>query len=421
MDPRLLGPDNLDDEDPVEAGDPVDRTRILIVDLKHARSLYDILRKQCGLTRGQIHKVGWDWRRPCGDERARKLLTSKIEQAPMGSVLIAHSTGGLLTRSVLAADPALCERLSAVISFGVPWVGTLKSMGVLLQREGLTAADKADARKVIAHSWAAIDLLPRVDAGLTFRGNGGAYDLFGSVDWLPERPLWLRRAVRSRLTHSLETLGVPDKVWRLPVDLHNVVGFGEPTTVSARIEGDAVTFNVGPHGEALGFDEVRQGDGTIPFSSAGSVAPASSSDRQVTNRPIPIGAYRGMGKKRHASLWANPGAVKTLLSVVGGREPEPLIELALDTSAYSPGTPIRIRYSLQEPGGDPMGGQIRILTPASRGGQGSRSTDPRGFGTMIFDRSDFAVSTVGTSRMRRVRAELTCSAGRTDVFALVPA
>ncbi len=412
VDPRLLGPNVLTDPDPVEAGDPVEKTRILIVDLKQARRLYEILRGECGLARRQIHKVGWDWRRPAADGRASHELTAAIQAAPVGSVLIVHSTGGLIVRSVLAANRALCNRLSAVVAFGVPWIGTLKSMAILLKRESLQAADKNDARRVIAHSWSAIDLLPRRDAGLTVKGNGQPYDLFDSVDWLPERPLWLRTAVKQRLDHSLRTLGVPSPRWQFPVDLHNVAGFGELTTVAARIALDGVRFNVTPSGADLDFEAVRQGDGTIPFRSA-----ASAQGPRVTNWRIPIGAYRKMGKKKHASLWANPGAVKMLRHVVGEQALEPLVELALDTSAYSPGTRIRLRYSLQDARGRPMGGRLRILTPSSPLDETEFPTDPEGFGTMVFPRTRFA----RTRKFRRVRAELSSAAGRTEVFALVPA
>jgi len=415
VDTRLLGPDDLLAADPVQAGDPVDKTRVFIIDQKQARSLYDLLRDECGLSGSRIHRVGWDWRRPVTDKQASDRLTAKIAGAPVGSVLILHSTGGLVARAVLKKNPALCNRLSAVVAFGVPWVGTLKSMAVLLKKENLAAADRNDARKVMAHSWASIDLLPRENAGLTLKGNGQPYDLFGSVDWLPASPQWLRSKVKRRLDHSLNTMGVPSPQWQFPVGLHNVAGFGELTNVTARISGGQVDFNVTASGAPLGFEEARQGDGTIPFNSA-----ASAHGVGVVSWRVPVGAYRKMGKDRHSSLWSNPGAIKLLRHLVGELPQEPLIELALDTSAYSPGTEIRLRYSLQDAGGQAMSGQLKILSPASPAGTHTFNTNPSGFGTAVLDRSVFQEVEIGGSTKRRIQVELTCAAGQTDIFAVVP-
>ena len=419
VDPRLLGPDNLTGADPVEAGDPVDRIRILVIDLKQARSLYDVLTDECNLSSHQIHRVGWDWRRPVSDGRVRTRLTNAITNAPEGSVLVVHSTGGLVARSVLRADPQLCRRLSAVVAFGVPWLGTLKPLAVLLKLASLTAADRADARRVMAHSWAAMDLLPRANARLTVKGNGQPYDLFSSVEWLPSSPQWLRRAVRPRLAHSLATVGVPARAWGLPVDLHNVAGFGEETAVLARIVGGQTRLNVTPGGADLDSEEICLGDGTVPFSSAGAIRGG-----RVKDWIVPIGAYRRMGKKTHSALWSNPGGVKALVHTVTNAPRPSLTELALDTSAYSPRTRIRLRYSVFGANGRPAPGEITITTPSSPSSRGPFPTDAtKGHGTLVFPRGHFHAFRQGSERKRRVKATLRNSSdgSTTDVFALVPA
>jgi len=418
LDERLLGPKSLTDPDPIDAGDPIDGTKLLIVDQKHAQSLYDHLVADCGLKQKQIHKVGWDWRRPAADERAKKRLEDAIAKAPQGSVVVVHSTGGMVVRSVLENNPALCGRLHAVLAFGVPWTGTLKSFGVLVEELSLTAATKKVGQKVMARSWAAIDLMPRENAGFTVKGNGQPYDLFDVPSWLPATPQWLREAVGSKLQHSLDTIGSPDGKWTLPVDLHNVAGFGVETAVSARIVGDKVQLNVTGSGADLEFDEQRHGDGTIPFGSA-----AAAKGTSVSSWIVPIGSYRTMGKKKHGSIWSNPGGVKALKHVVADEARESLTELCLDTSAYSPGTKIRLRYSVFGADGQPAPGQITITTPASSRNVNTFQTDSDGFGTLVLSRLKFHSFQQGSEKKRRIRAELlnTADGSTSDIFALVPA
>lgn len=418
LDTRLLGPQRLDDPDPVEAGEPIDRTRLLVVDAKYARSLYDLLIDECGLTEARIHKVGWDWRRPAADPRAEQRLAAVIRKAPRGSVLVLHSTGGLLARYVLEKHPSLCGRLGAVMAFGVPWIGTLKSLAVIVEKASINAATRPVAQQVMGRSWAAVDLLPRVSAGLTVKGNGQPYDLFGSTDWLPESPAWLRPAVADRLAHSLATLGAPDGAWSPDVDLHNVAGFGVETTVSARIVGGEVELNVTGGGGDLDFEAKRQGDATIPFRSA-----AAASGPRVSSWIVPIGAYRKMGKKKHGSLWSNPAGVKALEHVVAGAPRAPLTELCLDTDAYSPGTKIRLRYSLQDASGAPVQGLLRITAPATATSPTTFPTDPRGYGTLVLDRSLFRRFTQGGTERRRIKAQLEnpSDVEPGKVHALVPA
>ena len=289
---------------------------------------------------------------------------------------------------------------------------------MLVEELSLTAATKKVGQKVMARSWAAIDLMPRENAGFTFKGNGQPYDLFDVPSWLPAAPQWLREAVGSKLQHSLDTIGSPDGKWTLPVDLHNVAGFGVETAVSARIVGDRVQLNVTGSGADLEFDEQRHGDGTIPFLSA-----AAAKGKRVSSWIVPIGSYRTMGKKRHGSIWSNPGGVKALKHVVAGEARESLTELCLDTSAYSPGTKIRLRYSVFGADGKPAPGQITITTPASSGSDNTFKTDSEGFGTVVLERPKFQSFQQGSEKKRRIRAELlnTADGSTTDIFALVPA
>ena len=420
VDRRLLGPhpDRLGDPDPIRAGEPIRRARLLFLDFKQAQGLYDVLERHCGVASAQIHPVGWDWRRPVADAIVANDLAAAIQRAPSGSVLIAHSTGGLVARSVLEAHPALCDRLSAVVAIGVPWIGTLKSLAVLVRKESLSLVSRAGAQRVLAHSCAAMDLLPRADAGLTIKGNGQAYDLFGSVDWLPASPPFVRHLARPRLAHSMQTIGTPDPRWSFPVDLHNVAGFGEETTVSARIAAGEVALNVSASGSDLGFDEQRHGDGTIPFVSA-----SSATGNRVSSWIVPIGAYRRMGESKHSQLWKNPGAIKALRHVIADTARESLTELALDTSAYSPRTRIRLRYSVHDAAGSAAPGRITVLTPARPGLRTDFETDPRGFGSLVLRRGHFQSFRQGSERKRRVHVELRNLADDTtsEIFALVPA
>lgn len=418
VDPAVLGPDDLaNDPDPVVAGDPISRVKVLFFDIKQAYRLYRILEDDCGLREEQIQKVGWDWRRPVDDDRAQAKVREAILAAPLGSVLLAHSTGGLVVRALLTKEPGLCERLSAVVAMGVPWRGLLKPLSVLRMHERPVAASRANARRVLAHSWAAIDLLPREVANLTISGNGRPYDLFASTNWLPSSPAYLRRTVAPKLTRSKAQLGDLDPTWALPVPLYNVAGFGERTIVKARIveSRDDVEFNVDGSGNPLDDDTIHLGDGTVPFTSATAAAPEPP--QQVHTLRIPIGAYLDMGKRKHSALWSNPGCVELLQHLCSGAARKPLVELALDPAVYDGRAPVRLSYSLFDADGSPRAGSLEIKSPADEAGQTQYATRDEGWGMFDFPQSFFRET--GGGQFRRIEVQLQSGAEATAVSALV--
>src|SRR5215207_249918 len=123
MRPRLLeqlsGPDDPDADDGVEPGEPIRSVKQLLVSsiidlsgsLKQADTLYDIL-TDLGYDiedRDRFRPVGWDWRRPVDQGRVMRDVAAAIEDLHRTTgervTVIAHSTGGLILRSLLEGPP----------------------------------------------------------------------------------------------------------------------------------------------------------------------------------------------------------------------------------------------------------------------------------------------------------------------------
>lgn len=164
----LAGPD--DPPGSVVPGEPI---RDVLGIAKQAASLYDVLGGKFGYEAGNgstsFAHVGWDWRKGVDDPSTVSAVSGAIERLSnanggAGVVVIPHSTGGLVLRSVLESRPDIAARIDQVLAFGVPWAGTLKALhaigvgdaeGILLWR-----INADEARRIASHSQAAWDLVP---------------------------------------------------------------------------------------------------------------------------------------------------------------------------------------------------------------------------------------------------------------------
>jgi len=215
--PRLEGPNDPTQPDGVVSGLPI--TDVLDLPLfdagKQAQSLYDILRR-LGYNGfrppfgSHFRAVGWDWRLPVDHAVVQGALAGAIDELHTSTgdrvVPIVHSTGGLVLRALLEAQPAQVDKIDRVLSLGVPWVGTLKPLRFLAGNTGFFPLTKAETQHTIGRSWATFDLLPPDPARtpeappLVFDGNGKASSPLVDHAWIPagpDRPPMVARAQRS--------------------------------------------------------------------------------------------------------------------------------------------------------------------------------------------------------------------------------
>ncbi len=420
---RLAGPEDLEADDGVAAGRPVRAAaRFFGFDLmKQAASLYAIL-EGLGVGGSDLLELGWDWRRPVTDEAlpgsACRALATLLGAQSAPVTAIVHSTGGLLLRHCLEKQPQLAAKVARVIAFGVPWLGTLKPLAVLVGRQGFGPISARAAQRIFASVWAAFDLLPRgAGAGLVTRPDGQEVDLLAETAWLgaiPNDPSGvLADTMRRRAAHSLAALGRPGRQWTLPVDVVNVVGWGKKTVVRAAVEaGGAIDLeppdldneagDAAEDSSTASDEAIYEGDGTVPLASAAALA-----GPRVATWFVPIGALAQVtaSDRRHSELWRNPGARALLAHHLAGAPFQGMAYAAVDWSdRVDPGAAqVRVRYVMQGPGGGPLPGAAPRLRTASGPQDGEVRPDGRG-APFVVPRSALPLTSSG--RFRRVVVDL---------------
>lgn len=418
---RLLrGPANPDADDGIVPVQPIRRAlRLLdVVDLaKQAESLYEVLKAIGYDTRRRndfFSPFGWDWRRPVDATATRAALAAELrrlhERSGREAVAIVHSTGGLVLRALLEIEPDLARHLHAVVAFGVPWAGTLRSATFLAGQAGFGPLTAAEAHEVMVRAWAAYDLLPPApvanELGLVVDPADHPVDLLASLAWMPAgaRTDATPRAARARDLHRARTAawegGPPVPVW-------NVVGWGAATVLRAELgpAGDsrAITFPVGTDDAGVGADG---GDGTVPRRSAAWLA-----GPEVRTLELPLGIYPGLASAhRHGTLWRNPGGEDALWHVLG-EEPLPVqVHAALDPSdAVAPGQDLRLRACAWDTAGLPLpDARFEVVNPLT--GQGLAAAPiPRGRALLTVRRELIPTTTDG--RFRRYQVRFTWNGG----------
>ncbi len=404
--PGLQGPDDLQAAEPIRAGFPVRRAAsLLIFDIaKQAESLYELLEN---IDIDPV-RIGWDWRRPVYDDvfsdpdgpfsiqhRLTAAIRSTRQDTGKKVVILVHSTGGLIVRSLLEENPALVDDIDFVMAFGVPWAGAPRSMqGINGQTgfAGLVSAEKA--QRVLARSWAGWDLFPpdpthlRDRDGnpltLTFRklGSGNLRQQASALtdtDWINSLPSELQAGARQRAAAAHGHLGARRPTFDLQgnrLRLINVVGWGYPTPVEAELigSGSTATLNVLP--ESTQDETLDGGDGTAARRSAAWIR--SGADLDVSTYEVPVGWLPSSRTNVHNRLWSNPGGINLLNHHLAGQQLKDFCYAALDaddSSAQSETQDIRVRLVALAADGSPLE-QAKVRTRNLQGSELTEDFDP---------------------------------------------
>lgn len=316
--------------------------------VQEAQSIYNILQNQYGydVSTGsrEFMPFGWDWRQSIGSDATVGDLTEVLDLlSPNKSgnvVAILHSTGGLVLRAFLEKKPAYAACFEQVLTFGIPWAGTLEALHALTegvsigflfikllsQQEGLGLMTRAEA---------AYDLLP-TDAALNlfFDQNGKATTPLLDQSWIQQQYMRdLAAKAHGPFPRQFDTL-----------PLTNVCGFGGDTWTTARI--DKATQKVV---YALTSKEV--GDGTVPFVSSSWLQGAN-----VRSMYLPIGVYAtGFLPKVHGQIWDSPPVLQLFDEVIADKQRLPFLCAAADSDAYIDfSAPVPVRISAIAPDGSAL-------------------------------------------------------------------
>lgn len=388
---RLRGPDDPDADDGVVAGDPIDAVLPLLpfLDLdgllKHAASLYGILRGLgYGIAGGsfgdRFRPVGWDWRRPVDQkgtlDRLRQAIVELHDALGERVTVLCHSTGGLVLRSLFAAEPALAARVERVLALGVPWAGTLDPLPLLSGQSGWGPLSADETRRALDRSWAAFDLLPPDPA----KTDMSDVDLFRDAAGRPSSPLvdtsWIRddgelQAAKDRAASSDARLGRRPRELDLGVEVVDIAGWAMDTLTRGSLDAQG----------RLRFQHSPEGDGTIPRASA--AWPRGPALRTFL---VPIGHYPNdlIGRK-HIVLWENPPVRDLLATFLAGRPQPPYVYAAVDgdDAVAVDKQQIRVYIVALDAAGNPLPGAFATAAGSST----EYGFGPDGLGMMLLDRA----------------------------------
>ena len=409
--PDLLGPDDLDDASVVAAHPIRTALRLLVFDLaKQADSLYDVLRSIGYTTPGPndfFREVGWDWRKPVDDVRVQRDLEDAVldleRHAGRKPVAIVHSTGGLVLRALLEAKPGLADHLASVIAFGVPWAGTLRPLPLLAGEDGFGPLSRQETQLVVAHAWAAFDLLPPAAAndrlGLTLDDGGAPVDILGRRDWF-DGALAAAMGSRADRAQALHASRTPEmKLGGRTLPVVNVVGFGADTLLRSRIgPGGGLSFERGKADQAL-----DDGDGTVPRRSAAWLAGDG-----VRTFHLPVGLYSGAALANlHNTLWANPGGQDLLWHVLGDEPWRPFVYAALDEEdVKAPAETLRVRMVGADESGRKLPNLSVRFSGLTGGAQATKRAEQPG-GRALFEVPRKKIRKTQDGRFRRLEVTAT--------------
>lgn len=371
---RLIGPDDPDAEQTVTTNGVIRKVSVLGFEIsREADTLFHILRRM-GYTEGEdFRPIPWDWRLPVSHRTVRERIRTTVddlhrEYGPV--VVLAHSTGGLVIRSVLETLSAQdggrwAAKVDHVVAMAVPWAGTLKTLRYVGPGGGEAGLSADDMRRIIGGAWAAWDLMPPDPAQTDLTDDRGhALDLFVDsagwqagplVDrrWMAAHPEFTRRADaahrawgRRARTFSLPP-GVP------PVPVTNLAGWGVPTETR---------YQLNPAGTAMTAETTDEGDGTVPFVSAVWLRGAG-----VRTFPMALGRSGGFIPEFHSQIWDTPQSTEVLDHVLRGAPLTEVISVALDNDAAVRGGPVvPIRVGACDSWGAPLPGATVRFAPAAR-------------------------------------------------------
>jgi len=375
----VRGADDLATDDGVKAGGVIRHaTRFFGMKMaKEAETLYALLQREMDYTPGlDFAPVGWDWRLPVDAPVTHRNIAAAVnalwERYGDPVVVVMHSTGGLVVRSFLESGTAAARqtagRIGQLVAFGVPWVGTLKSMR-MMQEGGsdlVQFVSDGEVQQALARSWAAYDLLPPDPATTEMKDDEGPIVFYRGINGKPASPMknhqWVPDSVDEsappRLTHAYSRLGRRARTLQLPpgvdIPVVNVVGYGVATDTEA-----AVTL-VGGRSKVT-FTSTRDGDGTIPRRSAEWL------HGRVTTYRLPAGIGEAGVEIAHSQLWDCPPARELLARVLIDRPPQPIVYAAMDEGDLKSGaSKVRIRVVGYAPDGGPLPNGRAYFGPAAK-------------------------------------------------------
>ena len=368
--------------DELTAGPPI---RQVLSISKQADSLYEKLQEYGYTTQSgdNFRPVGWDWRKGVDDPEAQGAVEAAIDELAARNggarvVLLVHSTGGLVARSLLESRPQLARKIGHILAFGVPWAGTLKSVRYLAKGERFgfppASLSASEVRQVMRHAQAAYDLFPPNPARTDLTDASGApLRLFVGANGRQIAPLvdlgWAGAspdaAVVARAAIGEARLGARTPELRFGGEtvppVTNVVGWGAPTDIRCSVDGSG----------RLEFHSENSGDGTVPAASAAWIRGAT-----IQTHFIPVGIYPSESPRRHSRLWDAPPTYALFDRVLRDAAPEPLVSGAADADegCDRQGDAVTFRFAASDADGAPLTGatiqipRLQIPRKGFRGG-----------------------------------------------------
>lgn len=363
----LCGPDEPPGD--IVAGEPI---RGVLSLARQAQSLYDVLRELGYSTQdgSVLAPIGWDWRKAVDDVQVQQDVSAAIERLAKDHgrkvVVVIHSTGGLVLRALLEAEPRLARKIEQILAFGIPWAGTLRAVRFLARGEafGLVFAGKrlvglsaSEVREVMSHCQAAYDLFPPdpkktvmkgadgKDVGLVVDGAGKQAAPLVQTAWIPAGPAkdFMREMAAladGRLGTRTSTIELAGGVKVPPIT--NVVGWGAATETRCVLASDG----------KLDFEaDTADGDGTVAMASAGWLR-----GPDVRTFLLPIGAFPTAGiPSRHARIWDAPPVRQIFNQVINDQEPSPFVCGAVDGDQFvDTRGPFTVRLVASDEKGEPL-------------------------------------------------------------------
>src|SRR5882724_9506390 len=155
----------------VKAGPPI--ASILGGVVPESQTIYNILRGQYGydisFNSRELIPIGWDWRQSIGcDDTVQRIVDALNILSPEKNgnvVAILHSVGGLVLRAFLEKRPELAACFDQLLTFGVPWGGTLQALHAAAIGESagflfINLLTAAEGQGLMSRAQAAYELMP---------------------------------------------------------------------------------------------------------------------------------------------------------------------------------------------------------------------------------------------------------------------
>lgn len=400
----------------IVAGQPI---RLVMSIAKQAQSLYDILRSRFGYTiesGDNFRAVGWDWRLATDHAKVQQDIRDAIAELKTATgqnvVVILHSTGGLVFRRLIDADPTVLTSVDTILSFGVPWAGTLTALNYLTDGEAIgflsAKLTAAQTRTALRCSQAAYDLCPPDPAQTYFTmPSGQPFVLVQDGKKQPIAPLtttsWMSGdadvEAKAALAHA--NLGRRSFAFAPNIPVVNVAGWGLDTQTLCTITSKSVKYT-----------ETQEGDGTVPYVSASWLRGPT-----VRTLSVPIGSTAiNHIPDPHAQIWSNDAVAQVMNEVLTGAAPGPFVYAAVDNdTALDTSMPVVVRITASNADGTPLDGAAAAVV------LGQAPTTYAIHGTRLnvqFNRAAWMTPNVGSSQFR-FRVDVTWNGGTKEIPLLI--